>query len=36
MTDKVAAEFKSGVLTITLPKTAQAKAKGRHIPIVTK
>jgi HSP20 family molecular chaperone IbpA len=34
--DKIAAEFKSGVLTITLPKTAQAKAKGRHIPIVTK
>jgi HSP20 family protein len=34
--EKVTAEFKNGVLTITLPKTAQAKAKGRHIPIVTK
>jgi HSP20 family protein len=34
--DKVAAEFKNGVLTITLPKTAQAKTKGRVIPVATK
>jgi len=34
--EKITAEFKNGVLTITLPKTAQAKAKGRHIPIVAK
>jgi HSP20 family protein len=34
--EKITAEFKNGVLVITLPKTAQAKAKGRHIPIVGK
>jgi HSP20 family protein len=34
--DKVSADFKNGVLTITLPKTAQARAKGRVIPIATK
>jgi HSP20 family protein len=34
--EKITAAFKDGVLTITLPKTAQAKTKGRHIPIVTK
>ena len=32
--EKIAAEFKNGVLTITLPKPAQAKTKGRLIPIV--
>ena len=31
--EKITAAFKDGVLTVTLPKTAQAKAKGRHIPI---
>ena len=31
--EKITAEFKNGVLTITLPKTAQAKTKGRLIPI---
>jgi HSP20 family protein len=34
--EKATAEFKNGILTITLPKTAQAKAKGRLIPIATK
>lgn len=32
--DKISAEFANGVLTITLPKTAEAK--GRRIPISTK
>lgn len=30
---KILAEFKDGVLTVHLPKTAQAKAKGRKIEI---
>jgi HSP20 family protein len=34
--EKITAAFKEGVLTITLPKTTQAKAKGRQIPIATK
>jgi HSP20 family protein len=31
--DKVAASFKNGVLTVTLPKTARAQAKAKHIAI---
>lgn len=31
--DKVAASFKNGVLTVTLPKTARAQAKARKIAI---
>jgi HSP20 family protein len=34
--EKITAAFKDGLLTITLPKTAQAKAKGRQIPIAAK
>jgi HSP20 family protein len=34
--EKVTAAFKDGVLTVTMPKTPQAKAKGRQIPIVGK
>ena len=34
--ERVTAAFKNGILTVTLPKTAQAKAKGRQIPIGTK
>jgi HSP20 family protein len=34
--EKITAEFTNGVLTVTLPKTAQAKAKGRVIPIAAK
>jgi HSP20 family molecular chaperone IbpA len=33
---KIVAEFKDGVLTIHLPKTELAKAKGRKIDIVAK
>ena len=32
-TDKVKAQFKKGVLTITLPKSRQAAAEGRRIPV---
>ncbi|HQL90349.1 MAG TPA: Hsp20/alpha crystallin family protein [Syntrophales bacterium] len=32
---KIDAEFKNGVLTVRLPKTAEAKAKGRKVPIKT-
>jgi HSP20 family protein len=34
--EKITAAFKDGVLTVTLPKTPQAKAKGRQIPIAAK
>jgi HSP20 family protein len=34
--DKIAAEFKHGVLTVHLPKADEAKAKHRPIPVVTK
>jgi HSP20 family protein len=34
--EKINATFKDGLLTVTLPKTAQAKAKGRQIPIAAK
>jgi len=30
---KIDAEFKNGVLTVKLPKTAEAKTKGRKVPI---
>ncbi len=33
--DKVAAEFAKGVLTITLPKTAQAQKQSRQIEVKT-
>lgn len=33
---KIVAEFKNGVLTVHLPKTAKAKAKGQKIAITTK
>jgi HSP20 family protein len=31
--DKVEASFKNGVLTVTLPKTAEAQEKARRIPV---
>lgn len=34
--DTISAAFDNGVLTVTLPKAAKAKAKGRKIPITTK
>lgn len=33
---KIVAEFKDGVLTVKMPKTAQAKAKGHKIAIARK
>jgi len=33
--EKVEASFKNGVLTITLPKTEEAQAKAKKIPITT-
>ncbi|MDH3346364.1 MAG: Hsp20/alpha crystallin family protein, partial [Kiritimatiellaceae bacterium] len=33
--DKVKAKFKRGVLTLTLPKTEQARTESRRIPIST-
>ena len=30
---KIDAEFKSGVLTVKLPKTLEAKTKGRKVPV---
>ncbi|MBC8207511.1 MAG: Hsp20/alpha crystallin family protein [Kiritimatiellales bacterium] len=33
--DKLTAKFKRGVLTLTLPKTDQAKAESKRIPIST-
>ncbi|MBE0426890.1 MAG: Hsp20/alpha crystallin family protein [Nitrospirae bacterium] len=32
-TDKVKAQFKKGVLTVTLPKTAQAINETKKIPV---
>jgi HSP20 family protein len=32
-TDKIEAHFDKGVLTITLPKTEEAKTKTRKIPV---
>ena len=32
-TDKADATFKNGVLTVRLPKTAEAQAKVKHIPV---
>jgi HSP20 family protein len=32
-TDKIAATFKDGVLTVTLPKTAQAQRSEKNIPV---
>jgi HSP20 family protein len=34
--DKIEASYKSGVLTITLPKTAEAQKKQKTIPIAAK
>lgn len=31
--DKADAKFKNGVLTVSLPKTAEAQAKVKHIPV---
>lgn len=31
--DKADAQFKNGVLTVSLPKTAEAQAKIKHIPV---
>ena len=33
--DKVAASFKNGVLTVTLPKSARAQEKAKRIPITS-
>lgn len=33
---KISAEFEKGVLTVKLPKTAEAKAKGRKVEIAAK
>ncbi|HSA57875.1 MAG TPA: Hsp20/alpha crystallin family protein [Gemmatimonadaceae bacterium] len=33
---KIVAEFKDGVLTVRMPKAAQAKAKGRKIAVTAK
>lgn len=35
-TEKIVAEFKEGVLTVHMPKTANAKAKGHKITIAKK
>lgn len=31
--NKITADFKKGVLTVTLPKTAEAKSQQRKIPV---
>jgi len=33
MLDMVSATFKNGVLTVTMPKTAQAQSRVKHIGI---
>lgn len=32
-TDKISASFKNGVLTVMLPKTAEAQKNGKNIPV---
>jgi HSP20 family protein len=34
--DAAQASFKSGVLTVTLPKTAEAQTSAKHIPVQTR
>jgi HSP20 family protein len=34
-TNKVKATFNNGVLTVTIPKTEEEKAKGKKIPVGT-
>jgi HSP20 family protein len=34
--DKIEASYKSGVLTVTLPKSPEAQKKGKTIPVAVK